>query len=334
MPRMEGIRASEAQSRTPAGILKIDPPNPGHPSTPPARPQESHRASFWAGIGFIALSAAGFSTITTFSQLAYKAGTNPLTLIWLRFICFALLVGPLLIVRRKSLRLPRQAFLGTGWLALTMMMMSVGYLSSVVFIPVSLAVILLYTFPLMVGIMAPAFGRERLNWPKGLCLLGAFAGLVLAIGPSFDALDPRGVILAIVAALGVAIAMTFGGRLMAMADSLVINFWTNIWMLTATTLYIAAIGGISLPGTGTGWLGLGAACFCYVLGYTTMFAAMKRLNPTLSAVMLNLEPPLTIGASIWILGETLSAQQAGGVTIMLISIAFSMTVAARVATRR
>ena len=289
---------------------------------------ESQRR-YGLGLVVIAVSAVFFSLITTFSKLAYQAGATPLALTWIRFAAFVVLVGGYQLLARRSFRLPRRNLIATFPMAVGMMMMSVGYLSSVVYIKVSLAVVLLYSFPLMVGILAAVSGREQIRPLKGLALLVAFGGLVMAVGLDAASPDWRGIALALVAALGVAGTLTFGGPYLEGVDTFAVNNLTNLWMLIAMTLFLGLFGGAVLPTGSSGWAGLAGATLCYILGFVLMFAAMKRLPPSQTAVMMYLEPIVSISAATLLLGETTRPLQWVGVAIMLSALCFSALAGAK-----
>jgi drug/metabolite transporter (DMT)-like permease len=277
------------------------------------------------GLGLVVVTLAGafFSLITTFSKFAYQTGATPLALVWLRIVAFIVVVGLIQLVRGRSFRLPRRTWAASVPMAVGMTMMSVGYLSSVLYIKVSLAVILLYSFPLMAGLLAAISGRERIVAVKAFALLLAFIGLVLAIGPERATLDWRGVTLALTAALGMAGTITFGGPYLQDVDGLTVNFWVNVWMLIAVTAYLGVFGGATLPSGSTGWLALIAATVCYILGYVGFFAAIKLLPPSQTAVMMNVEPVCSFLVAILVLHETTSPVQVLGIAIMLSALCFS-----------
>jgi drug/metabolite transporter (DMT)-like permease len=209
------------------------------------------------------------------------------------------------------------------------MLMSIGYLASVVYIKVSLAVVLLYSFPLLVGVLAAVSGRERIAWPKAVALLVAFGGLVMAIGLEADSVDWRGVVLVLLATLGIAGNLTFSGPYLDGVDSLSVNVWTNFWGAAALGAYLACSGGVAWPATGLGWAALGAVVGCYILGLALMFGALKYLPPSQAAVMLNLEPVISISLAGLLLGEVTLPLQALGVLIMLSALGFSALRGAR-----
>jgi drug/metabolite transporter (DMT)-like permease len=292
----------------------------------------------WAALGLLLVGTVFVSLITTFASLAYGGGATPMLLVWSRFTALSLTLFVVLKAGGGTFRLPKRNFRATFWIAICLMMMSVGYLSSVAFIKVSLAVILLYTYPLLVAVFAALSGRERISPLRGLLLVTAFVGLVVALGrdigltvdlggvafdPSQISLDWRGAALALIASLGVAGFVTWGGAYLDGVDSRVMNFWANLWMIGLATLYVAVIGGVALPGTPMGWVGYLGATACYVTAMICWFASMKTLSPTETAMTLNLEPAISLVAATVILSEATSAQQWIGTIILLISIIFS-----------
>lgn len=263
------------------------------------------------------------SLITTFARLAYDSGSNPPTQVLLRSLCMMLALGGLQLALGRSLALPRGVMPATLGLALCIFLMSFGYLSSVAYIDVSLAVLLLYTFPLMVGIASPLLGRERMTWLKALCLIGAFAGLVFASWNGIGVWDWRGIAFALAGAAGVAGVSLFGGAAMAKAHPFVMNAWINLWVVLAVGAYLAATGGLALPQSPVGWLATAGVCVCYTLGILFLFLGLTFISPAQSALTMNLEPVFSTLAAILLLSETVGLQQWIGIAILLIFLAVS-----------
>jgi drug/metabolite transporter (DMT)-like permease len=269
------------------------------------------------GTGLVVLSAAAFGLITTSSRVAYTGGAAPSTIVLLRFIAFVAVVGAVLLLRRRGLGLPREGLLASLWLAVTTMIMSVGYLSSVAFIPVTLAAIVFYTFPLLVGLGSTLMRRERMTRTTAAALTAAFAGLTLAIGPSFAGLDWRGIACAFAAATGVACTILFGGPALRRHDGLAMNFYINLWQLLAVSAFVLTVGGVPWPATLAGEIGAGAATALYVVAFLSWFAAMPLIPPVRVAALFNLEPVVSIIAAATLLGERLSGLQLVGVALVL-----------------
>src|SRR5262245_14863609 len=175
-------------------------------------PEPRLRAGF--GVGLAAFSAATFGFGTTFARLAYEGGSDPLTVVVFRTTAFVVIVGLALALLGRLTPLSRRGLLGTLWMAVTLSMVSLGYQSSVAFIPVSLAALLFYGYPLLVGVIAILARRDQMTPGKAAALVAAFLGLALALSPGFGVLDWRGITLALVAAIGMALTVTFGSAAM------------------------------------------------------------------------------------------------------------------------
>ena len=234
-----------------------------------------------------------------------------------------LALGGLQLLAGRSLMPPRQVIPTTLALAVCIFFMSFGYLSSVAYISVSLAVLLLYTFPLMVGVASPLLGRERMTWIKAICLIGAFSGLVMASWTGFGTLDWRGIAFALAGAAGVSGISLFGGQAMTKAHPFVMNAAMNLWVALAVGAYLAVAGGFALPQTPVGWLATAGVCVCYTLGALLLFIGLTMISPAQSALTLNLEPLFSTLAAILLLNETVGAQQWIGMLMLLIFLGIS-----------
>ena len=290
----------------------------------------------WMALLVLLVGTIFVSLITTFASLAYQGGATPMTLVWSRFIGLVLVLGIILKMSRVQFHLPKRNMRATFWIAICLLMMSAGYLSSVAYIKVSLAVIILYTYPLLVAVFAALSGRERLSPRRALLLVLAFIGLVIALGQdlglslsplAFDSaaitLDWRGAGLALIASLGVAGFVTWGGAYLNDVDSRVVNFWANLWMILMVAIFVVLNGGLSLPTTGVGWVGYAGATFCYITAMVCWFGSMKTLSPTETAMTLNLEPAISLVAASLVLGEDTSTQQWIGTLVLLSAIILS-----------
>jgi drug/metabolite transporter (DMT)-like permease len=234
-----------------------------------------------------------------------------------------LALGGLQLALGRSLLLPRRTIVTTIGFGICILVMSFGYLSSVFYISVSLAVLLLYTFPLMVGIASPLLGRERMTWIKALCLLGAFAGLLVASSQGLGTLDWRGIAFALAAAGSLAFIALFGGSAMSRAHPFVMNAWMNLWVLLAVGAYLSLGGGPQFPQAAIGWLATLAVCACYTLGILFLFLGLMLVSPAQSALTMNLEPLFSTIAAILLLHEAVAPRQWIGMAMLLIFLAVS-----------
>lgn len=269
------------------------------------------------------LAAFFVSLITTFARLAYDSGSNPATQVFLRSLCMMLVLGGIQFALGRRLMLPRRSIVLTLAFGACILVMSFGYLSSVFYISVSLAVLVLYTYPLIVGAASPLLGRERMSWLKALCLIGAFTGLLVASLEGVGALDWRGIAFALAAAGALACIALFGGSAMSRAHPFTMNAWMNLWAALAVGLYLTASGGPQFPQTAIGWLATLAVCVCYTLGILSMFLGLMLVSPAQSALTMNLEPLFSTLAAVLLLHEAVSPRQWIGMAMLLIFLVLS-----------
>ncbi len=271
------------------------------------------------GVGtlVVVFSAACFGMVGTMARLAYDGGSNPLTIALLRVLALVAVGGTAAVLMRRRLALPRPALRASLWLATGTLAVACGFLGSVAYIPVSLSALILYTYPLMVGVLAAAGGRESMTVVKTAILLCAFAGLGLALGPSFAHLDPRGLGLAALAAVGNALVVVFGVPALQGRDTLVMNVYTNLWSGLALALFLLLAGGLALPVTRAGWLGAGGTAAFYVGAFLTWFVALRLSSPVRMAVLYNLDAVVNIVAGVLVLGERLAPVQVAGILVVL-----------------
>ena len=143
------------------------------------------------GIVLASAAAISFAANTTASPIASAGGSNVLTYLALRSIAATVLVFAILMVTRGSLRLaPRRRWAAFG-IGVVLALYSVALLSSIRFIPIALAVLIFYTFPLLTTLYLWLTGRERANWTSGGALILAFIGLALTLNVGAPTLAAR-----------------------------------------------------------------------------------------------------------------------------------------------
>lgn len=199
--------------------------------------------------------------------------------------------------------------------------MGLAYLSSVMFIPVTLAVVIFYTYPVLIVLAGPLVAGETLTPVRLGIVAAAFAGLALVIGPSFGGLDWRGIALAALASLATTAQFFAANRT---------RRTPLIGKLIVLHLGVLPIAGLVAWGTGTmlppaelaraPWA-VGITIGAYVVAIALQFAALARIPASLAGLMFCLEPVVAALASIVVLGERLGPTQIAGGLMVLAAIA-------------
>nr|NIO11380.1 EamA family transporter [Deltaproteobacteria bacterium] len=192
------------------------------------------------------------------------------------------------------------------------------YLSSVVFIPVGLAALLFYTFPLMVAAISHFQEGVRLGLRRLGAFLLAFLGLVIALSPSVSVLDWRGIGLAVFAAFTTAVTFVLSRRLIHELGVFTFTMYMSAGSVLLLMGVILSVGSVAFPQNAIGWSGLGGAGLGFVVGILAIFSAIKIVGSATTAMLLNLEPLISIIAAALVLGERLTMVQLLG-AIMVVS---------------
>ncbi len=272
------------------------------------------------GVAMAAVAAASLAGITTLARLTYDAGSNPATLVLLRVILGIVLMPLLLRLLRRSMKVPAEARLPLAACGVGLAMISYGYMASVAYIPVGLAALVLYTFPLIVLGVECVLLRQMPGPRRIGVFVAAFAGIAMALGPSFEALDWRGIALALTAGVGTVI-MVFAGRAASRhMDGMATTAYANIFLLPIAVLGTFAIGAFAPPATTLGWAALLGAGAAYLFGVSLQFAALKLIPASLAALCFNVEPVISIAVAWIVLGETMTATQLAGTAITIVAI--------------
>jgi drug/metabolite transporter (DMT)-like permease len=273
-----------------------------------------------AGYGFILLTTLFFGSGPTFARLAFDGGAGPLTLQFARFSFAALGLWLLLAALRRTQGIEiRHLPLLIALVALSGGA-SYGYMTSVRSIPVPIASLVFFTFPLMVGPLAHLVGDERLTVRRLLALAVGFAGLALVLQGGLAHADHTGLLLAFGAGTCVAISFQVSRRLTAHIPPMVLTATVASVSASVCTALVLLDGGVELPTEPRGWIGVTGNAVSYAVGLTCLFAAIRRLGAIRTAIAANLEPVISVTLAALVLGEALSAPQAMGALVVLAGI--------------
>ncbi len=276
----------------------------------------------YSGMVFALATACGLGAITTMAKLFYSAGGDAITLMLVRLLASTLVFGLLLLTRRSRFTVDRAQRLPLLLIGLFWSGGMICYLSAVETLSVSLAVLVFYSYPLLV--LVYSIINRQLKASAGLVglFIAAFAGLYLALSGSEVRLDINGLLFAVLAACGAAYTFISGARIAPTMSPLLMTFWIN----AAGLILIAPmlLDGISLPSASSGLIALLLATLFYLIAILSQFEALARLPAARAAFLLNLEPVVSILLARLILDETLSLVQASGVILVISVVTLSL----------
>ena len=275
-----------------------------------------------SGMIFALVTACGLGAITTQAKIFYTDGGNALTLMLARFMVSTLVFGLLLWFKQGSFRVAAKHRIPLILLGIVWSGAMICHLLAVETISVSLAVLILYAYPLLV--LAYSMFRRQLKPSLTLITLfcAAFAGLYLALSGATMTLDINGVLFAALASVGAAFTFICGARVAPSMSPLLMTFWINA--LGLILILPMMTGTLALPAASTGTIALSLATVFYLVAVLSQFEALARLPAARAAFMLNLEPVVSILLARLVLNETLSIIQFSGVILVIAVIILSL----------
>ena len=287
-----------------------------------------------AGNAVAFASAITFATGITLVALIYEDGANVHAVNLSRVLAFAAVMALTLGIARISPALPPRAALQCVLVGLLFCGELYGLLASIRYIPVGLAMLIMYTYPLLVAAAGWLTGTESFTLDRLLAILAAFAGLALALHTPDSELDWRGVAWAVFTAVSFSAVLIVSERTMRGMDRRILMLY-----LTSTAAVIVGVVSLTLvslewPRTDQGWTLLAASTGLYVLATTLLFAAVKMIGPLRTAIIDNSAPVWAIVLAALLLGEHLNMVQLFGGALVIsavVLVQFSLHVPVRAA---
>jgi drug/metabolite transporter (DMT)-like permease len=269
------------------------------------------------GVFLIILSALFSGTLAIFACLAYQAGTNPITLLFLRFSIAGVFM--VLVMAAQGVAFPRGrtliVLIAMG--ALFYVSLSLSFFTALTMAPAGLVVILLYLYPAFVTILTAIFLKKPVTTFNIVALLLSFIGIVFIVGLNSGKGQILGILLAILTALLFAIYLVLSHKSIIKAGALSA---TTVLTFSAGIVFggIVAVKGVEFPVTMVGWVyAVAVALIPTVLAFLTLFAGLKRIEPPNAAIILTMEPVIAVVLAAVILGETITPVKIlGGMMIL------------------
>jgi len=287
------------------------------------------KSSGTLGTSSALLAAASYGSAYVVARLSYEYGLNSLTLNFLRFLTLVAILALFIGVRRGDFRLPLSSLAITLFMGLLIACAGVTNFASIAFIPVSLAILIFYTYPLVTLLLNSIVERRAPAATDYLAFACAFAGLALILEVSLDALNVIGVVLALVGALTAGAHLVVAQHAMRIASVRVVIFYMSLSACLFSGMVTLASGQFSMPAPGPGsWL-LAYVIAAFCIGMGAMLAAVRMIGPVRTSMIMCMEPPVVIGCAYVLLGERLSVVQLIGALLVIAGIVIAQRSDAR-----
>jgi drug/metabolite transporter (DMT)-like permease len=195
-----------------------------------------------------------------------------------------------------------------------------GLLLAIKLLPLSIAILTYFVYPLLTGLAGAATGIDRVGTRGVLAALTAFVGLAIMLGARLDHLELLGVAGAFGAALLRVVSLLITRMSLAGTDSRLNTWYTLVPSATVFVLASLLTQTWNPPQSAVGWAAFAGMSVTSTISVLTIFVSITRIGPFRTALIMNLEPLLSTIGSVLLLGEDMTALQAAGGVLMLVAL--------------
>jgi DME family drug/metabolite transporter len=267
------------------------------------------------GPGIVA--ATTFALSDVFSKVALIAGMDVLSLATFRSVfSVVFMMGWLWLQPPPVPYSARQRWIALG-IGVLFAGVVFGLFKAFESVPVPVAILVYFIYPLLTGIIGALIGIDKLGWRGAAAAIVAFFGLALIVGAQPGALALSGIAFALGAGCLRTAVLLMSRAALAGADSRLLSWYSQ---LSSTVIFVVislATWNWHSPQNGFGWFALLVVSITVTIAVLTLFISINRIGPFRSALIMNLEPLLATVLSAALLGEFMTAWQALGGAIML-----------------
>jgi drug/metabolite transporter (DMT)-like permease len=245
-------------------------------------------------------------------------------------LCLLTLTG-IIIGQRQSLRLPQ----GTAhWQLILGVLISIQSLclySAVARIPVAIALLVSNSFPILLALLTWAAGGKPPTRKACLIMAAILVGLLMVLDIPTQLSDEANLgpdwVAGIMFSFGAAAVFAIGlwiteHKLRTLAGAVRSIYTIGIIffsMIVAGTSNLIP-GGMNLPASHVGWIGLACLSVLYTAGFSLLFVLAPRLDMSRNAPVMNIEPVTSLLLGWLLLDQVLTPLQLAGGALVLGSI--------------
>ena len=269
-----------------------------------------------------AIAAASYGMNPLFALPLYKAGMNPDSVLFFRYLIAIPLLGVMLKWRGRDFRLKRNEVLPLVGLGLLVALSSLTLFGSYNYMDVGIASTLLFVYPILVTLIMWLIYKERLTVQVTLCMLLALGGIALLYqGGDGATLNLTGVALVFVSALSYAVYMVGINRsvLKEMA-TLKVTFYVLLFGVSLFLVRLFYADSWCVPAADQWFLWanlLGLALFPTAVSFLCTTGAVQYIGSTPTAILGALEPVTAVIFGVTVFGEVLTPRIFVGLLLII-----------------
>ena len=267
-----------------------------------------------------AVAAATYGMNPLFALPLYKAGMNPDSVLFFRYLFAIPVLGMMIVARGRSFKLKRKEVLPLIIMGLLVALSSLALFQSYNYMDVGIASTLLFVYPILVALIMWGAFKEKLTLPTVLLALGGI-GLLYKSGDG-STLSLTGIILVMVSALSYAIYIVgVNQSTLKNLATLPLTFYVLLFGLGLFLVRVDFGQSLHVADTWYLWGNLVAlAIFPTAVSFLCTTQAIQYIGSTPTAILGALEPLTAVFFGVVVFGESLTLRLSCGMLMIILAV--------------
>ena len=276
---------------------------------------------FIFGVIFALVAGILFGLIGPTTKIAYNSGASVALTIFLRYAVASIIILPFIPYQKNLLEIFKKNLKYFLSISAGSILLTLGLLTSVIFIEVSLTILIFCLYPIYVLLFSIIVDREKISLTVKILFFVTFLGIILVIGPSFKVINIVGILLAFLASLGSTSMIIVNQKMSIKGISPIpINIFINVFNTFFFFVILKIFFSLNFNFDINIYLLILIPSVCYSFALLSQLIAIPKIGQSYTALFLYLEPVVGVLGAVFLLKENLETYQMIGASIVIISL--------------
>lgn len=269
------------------------------------------------------IAAASYGMNPLFALPLYKAGMDPDSVLFFRYLFAIPLLGIMIKARGRSFKIQRKETFPLIIMGLLVGLSSLTLFLSYNYMAAGIASTLLFVYPIMVALIMAMVFKEKLALQTIVCMLLALGGIgLLYKSEDGSTLSLIGTLLVFASSLSYAIYIVgINQTSLKNVATLKVTFYVLLFGLSLFVARLLYSGVLNTPDQWYLWANLLAlAVFPTAISFLCTTGAIQYIGSTPTAILGALEPVTAIFFGIAVFGESLTVRESFGLVMIIVAV--------------
>lgn len=271
------------------------------------------------------IAAASYGMNPLFALPLYKAGMDPDSVLFFRYLFAIPLLGIMIKARGRSFKIQRKETFPLIIMGLLVALSSLTLFLSYNYMAAGIASTLLFVYPIMVALIMAMVFKEKLALQTIVCMLLALGGIgLLYKSEDGSTLSLIGTLLVFASSLSYAIYIVgINQTSLKNVATLKVTFYVLLFGLSLFVARLLYSGVLNTPDQWYLWANLLAlAVFPTAISFLCTTGAIQYIGSTPTAILGALEPVTAIFFGIAVFGESQTVRESFGLVMIIVAVTF------------